>query len=46
MTVKELIEELKCYSEDCEVVVEADKGRFLVVNEVDLDTEDDFVVIK
>lgn len=46
MTVKELIEELKCYPEEYEVLVEADAGRFLVVNEVDLDNEDDFVVIK
>lgn len=45
MTVKELIEELKCYEEDKEVWIMID-GSYVKVDEVDLDGEDDFVVVK
>lgn len=44
MTVKELIEELKCFEEDKEVWLKID-GNYSSVNEVDLDDDEEFIVI-
>lgn len=45
-TVKNLIKELQCYPENYEVVFDDGGGRYLVVEEVDLDSEDDLVIIR